>query len=148
MEMHLPLDFNVRIEESNFQEQFFPRINRQSRGSFSGVEESNQLMRGLLKEVNFGNVDSTLQFLETVDDMLHFDRRESGAGRETRIVDQLRKGGEPQDILDYLYGMSYLAPRYSLTFDQQEISQLARRAWAALTGFLPACRQGRHPDHH
>lgn len=125
MEMHLPLDFDVRIEESNFQDQFFPRINRQSRGSFSGVDESTQLMRGLLKEVNFGDVDSTLKFLETIDDMLHFDRRESGAGRETRIVDQLRKGGEPQDILDYLYGMSYLAPRYSLTFDRQEISQLS-----------------------
>lgn len=125
MEMNLPLDFDVRIEESNFQDQFFPHINRQSRGSFSGVDESNQLMRGLLKEVNFGDVDSTLTFLDTIDDMLHFDRRESGAGRETRIIDQLRKGANPQDILDYLYGMSYLAPRYSLTFDQQEISQLS-----------------------
>ncbi|WP_297900562.1 TrlF family AAA-like ATPase [Metallibacterium sp.] len=125
MDMHLPLDFDVRIEESNFQEQFFLRINRQSRGSFSGVDESSQLMRGMLKEANFGNVDSTLTFLETIDDMLHFDRRDSGAGRETRIVDQLRKDGEPQDIFDYLYGMSYLAPRYSLTFDQQEISQLS-----------------------
>jgi ABC-type lipoprotein export system ATPase subunit len=125
MDMHLPLDFDVRIEESNFQEEFFPRINRQSRGSFSGVDESNQLMRGLLKEVDFGDLESTLKFLETIDDRLHFDRRESGAGRETKIVDQLRKGGDPQDILDYLYGMSYLAPRYSLTFDHQEISQLS-----------------------
>ncbi|WP_345785612.1 TrlF family AAA-like ATPase [Xanthomonas campestris] len=125
MDMHLPLDFAVRIEESDFQDQFFPRINRQSRGSFAGVDESNQLMRGLLKEVDFGDVGSTLKFLETIDDMLHFDRRDSGGGRETRIADQLRKGGEPQDILDYLYGMSYLEPRYSLTFDGQEISQLS-----------------------
>jgi ABC-type lipoprotein export system ATPase subunit len=125
MDMHLPLDFDVRIEESNFQEQFFPRINRQSRGSFSGVDESNQLMRGLLKEVSFGDVDSTFEFLDTIDDMLHFDRRESGSGRETKIADQLRRGGDPQDIFDYLFGMSYLAPRYSLTFDQQEISQLS-----------------------
>jgi ABC-type lipoprotein export system ATPase subunit len=125
MDMHLPLEFAVRIEESDFQDQFFPRLNRQVRGSFAGVDESNQLMRGLLKEVDFGDVDSTLRFLEAIDDMLHFDRRETGAGRETRIVDQLRKGGEPQDILDYLYGMSYLAPRYSLTFNQQEISQLS-----------------------
>jgi len=125
MDMHLPLDFAVRIEESDFQDQFFPRINRQSRGSFAGVDESNQLMRALLKEVNFVDVGSTLKFLDTIDDMLHFDRRESGGGRETRIADQLRKGGEPQDILDYLYGMSYLEPRYSLTFDGQEISQLS-----------------------
>ncbi|KHM96465.1 ABC transporter, partial [Xanthomonas vesicatoria] len=110
MDMHLPLDFAVRIEESDFQDQFFLHINRQSRGSFAGVDESNQLMRSLLKEVNFGDVDSTLKFLETIDDMLHFDRRESGGGRETRVADQLRRGGEPQGILDYLYGMSYLDP--------------------------------------
>lgn len=125
MDMPLPLDFDVRIEESEFQEQFFLRINRQSRGSFSGVDESNQLMRGLLKEAEFGDVESTVAFLATIDDMLHFDRRESGGGRETKITDQLRRGGEPQDIYDYLYGMSYLAPRYSLTFDKQEISQLS-----------------------
>jgi predicted ATPase len=82
-------------------------------------------MRGLLKEVNFGDVESTLKFLSTLDDMLHFDRRESGGGRETMIVDQLRRGGEPLEIFDYLFGMSYLVPRYSLTYDQQEISQLS-----------------------
>lgn len=125
MEMHLPLDFDVRIEESEFQEQFLARINRQSRGSFSGVDESNQLMRDLLKVADFGDVESTLGFLAAIDDMLHFDRREIGGGRETKIADQLRRGGEPQDIYDYLYGMSYLAPRYSLTFDTQEISQLS-----------------------
>jgi ABC-type lipoprotein export system ATPase subunit len=125
MDMHLPLDFDVRIEESNFQDQFFTKINRQSRGSFAGVDESNQLMRGLLKEINFGEVDSTLKFLDTIDDMLHFDRRESGGGREAKLADQLRRGGEPQEIFDYLFGMSYLTPRYSLTFDKQEISQLS-----------------------
>jgi len=125
MDMHLPLDFDVRIEESSFQEQFLSRLNRQSRGSFSGVDESNQLMRGLLKEADFDNVGSTLQFLQSVDDMLHFDRRESGSGRETKLTDQLRKGVEPQEIFDFLYGMRYLAPRYSLTYDQQEIAQLS-----------------------
>jgi hypothetical protein len=125
MDMHLPLDFDVRIEESNFQDQFFSRINRQSRGSFSGVDESSQLMRELLKEANFGDLNSTIMFLDTIEDMLHFDRREFGADKETKIADQLRRGGEPQEIFDYIFGMSYLAPRYSLTFDKQEISQLS-----------------------
>ena len=125
MDMHLPLDFDVRIEESNFQEQFFPRINRQARGSFSGVEESAMLMRGLLKETNFGDVDSTLKFLDTIDDMLHFDRRDSSGGRETKIVDQLRGSRDPQELLDFVYGLDYLTPRYSLTFDHQEIGQLS-----------------------
>lgn len=125
MEMHLPLDFDVRIEESNFQEQFFAKVSRQSRGSFYGRDESNQLMRGLLTETNFDNVDSTLQFLDTIDDRLHFDRRESASGREAKLADQLRSGVESLEVLDYIFGMSYLAPRYSLTFDKQEISQLS-----------------------
>lgn len=124
MDMHLPLDFAVRIEESNFQDQFFAKINRQSRGSFYGKDESNQLMRALLTETDFDDVDSTLKFLEAIDDKLHFDRRDS-AGRETKFSDQLRVGVEPQEVLDHIFGMSYLAPRYALTFDQQEISQLS-----------------------
>jgi ABC-type lipoprotein export system ATPase subunit len=125
MEMHLPLDFDVRIEESNFQDQFFAKINRQSRGSFYGRDESNLLMRALLSEINFDDVDSTVKFLDSIDDMLHFDRRESASGRETKLADQLRSGADPQEVLDYIFGMGYLAPRYSLTFDKQEISQLS-----------------------
>lgn len=75
MEMHLPLDFDVRIEESSFQDQFFVKINRQSRGSFSGKDESALLLRNLINEANFDDVDSTLNFLETIDDRLRFDRR-------------------------------------------------------------------------
>lgn len=125
MDMHLPLDFDVRIEESNFQDPFFAKVNRQSRGSFYGRDESNLLMRKLLSEINFDESDSTLKFLDTIDDMLHFDRREGGSGRETKLTDQLRSGAEPLEVLDYIYGMGYLVPRYSLTFDGQEIGQLS-----------------------
>ncbi|MCW8208426.1 ABC transporter [Verminephrobacter aporrectodeae subsp. tuberculatae] len=125
MNMDLPLSFAVRIDGSDFQETFLRKINRQSRGSFSGMNESEQLMRGLLKEISFENVNSTLDFLGRIDYMLYLDHRESGGGRETKIADQLRRESNPQDILDYLFGMSYLTPRYSLTLNQQEISQLS-----------------------
>jgi ABC-type lipoprotein export system ATPase subunit len=125
MDMHLPLDFDVRIEESNFQDQFFAKISRQARGSFYGKDESNQIMRAILAETDFNDVESTLEFLETIDDKLHFDRRDSAAARDVKLSDQLRNGVEPQEVLDYIFGMSYLAPRYGLTFDEQEISQLS-----------------------
>jgi len=57
--------------------------------------------------------------------MLHFDRREQSTGRLSKIVDQLRNGVDTQEIFDYLFGMPYLVPRYSLTYDDQEISQLS-----------------------
>lgn len=124
-DMKLPLDFHVQIEESGFQDQFLGRLNRQVRGSFSGVEESNQIVRGLLNEVNFASVDAALAFAARIDDMLRFDRREGQQNREARLEDQLRRGGTSQDILDYVFGFEYLSPRYSLTYAGQEIGQLS-----------------------
>jgi len=125
MDMRLPLEFHVRIEESGFEEQFVNRLNRQVRGSFSGVEESSLLLRGLLQDAEFGSADDALAFASRIDQMLRADQREGQAGRETRLADQLRKGLEPLELLDYLFGMEYLAPRYALTYDGQEIGQLS-----------------------
>jgi ABC-type lipoprotein export system ATPase subunit len=124
MDMPLPLDFEVKIDESGFQEQFLNRLNRQARGSFSGIDESGLLVRNSLKEAGFESADDAIIFAEKIEDMLSYDRRDA-QGTETRLSDQLRKGVEPQEILDYLYGLAYLAPRYSLTYDKQEISQLS-----------------------
>jgi hypothetical protein len=56
--------------------------------------------------------------------MLRHDRRDQ-QGRPTRLEDQLRKGVEAHDVLNHLYGLSYLSPRYSLTYAGQEIEQLS-----------------------
>lgn len=125
MEMPLPLAFNVRIAEEGFQDDFLARINRQARGSFAGVDESNQLVHGMLRESDFGDPNSTVQFLSRIDDMLHFDRREGGSGNEMQPSDQLRKGNELKDVYDFLFGLSYLQPRYSLTYGGQEIGRLS-----------------------
>lgn len=124
-DMNLPLDFRVQVEESGFQDQFLSKLNRQVRGSFSGVEESNQIVRGLLNEVDFASVDSALAFAARIDDMLRFDRREGQQNREARLVDQLRRGETSQDLLNYVWGFEYLSPRYSLTYAGQEIGQLS-----------------------
>lgn len=125
MDMNLPLEFHVRIEETGFQDQFFNRLNRQVRGTFSGVEESNQLLRRLLQEASFAAADDAVAFAETIDGALRADKRDGQQERETRLAEQLRKGVEPIEVLDYLFGFDYLSPRYSLTYDGQEIGQLS-----------------------
>lgn len=125
MDMPLPLEFQVRIQEAGFEDQFLNRLNRQVRGSFSGVEESVQLLRGMIRETEFGSADEAVGFASRVDQMLHVDQREGQAARETRLADQLRKGVEPLEVLDYLFGFDYLMPRYSMTYDGQEIGRLS-----------------------
>lgn len=124
-DMQLPLEFLVRIEETNFEDQFLSRINRQVRGSFSGIEESALLLRSKIHESQFDTAESTINFVSMIDDMLHIDYRDGVAVRETKLIDQLRKGGDPQELLDYIFGLDYLSPRYSLTYDGQEIGQLS-----------------------
>lgn len=126
MEMPLPLDFDVRIAEVGFQDALLGRINRQTRGSFAGIDESNLLVRRLLKETDFMSVDAVVSFVDKIDDMLHFDRRVEGANSaELSVIDQLRKGNRSEDLYDFLFGLGYLRPQYSLTYDKQEISQLS-----------------------
>jgi ABC-type lipoprotein export system ATPase subunit len=125
MDMSLPLEFHVRIEEAGFQDQFLNKLNRQVRGTFSGIEESNQLLRRLLQEASFASAEEALAFAERIDQSLRADHRKGQDERETRLLDQLRKGVEPLEVLDYLFGFDYLSPRYSLTYDGQEIGQLS-----------------------
>jgi len=125
MDMQLPLEFHVRIEEADFEDQFLGKLNRQVRGSFSGVEESVQRLRGMLVDINFDKSVEAVEFAARIDEMLHFDQREGQVQRDTRLADQLRKGVEPQEVLDYVFGMEYLNPRYSLTYAGQEIGQLS-----------------------
>jgi predicted ATPase len=125
MDMRLPLEFHVRIEEAGFEDQFFNRLNRQIRGTFCGIEESSQLLRDMLQETGFTTAAEAVAFAEKIDSMLHSDQRDGQQGRDTRFIDQLRKGVEPAEVLDYLFGLDYLSPRYSLTYDGQEIGQLS-----------------------
>lgn len=125
MGMPLLLSFNVRIAEEGFQYGFLSRTNRQTRGSFSGIEESNQLIHSTLKETDFIDPKATLDFVNRIDDMLHYDRRECGNGIEIQPADQLRKGNELDEVYNYIFGLSYLQPRYSLTYGGQEIGQLS-----------------------
>lgn len=124
-EMNLPLDFQVRIAEASFGQQLSNRLNQRVRGSFSGVDESGQLIRTMLQEASFSTPREAVAFADRIDDMLHFDRRDGQNGRETRLEDQLSRGTSAQELLDFVFGFDYLAPQYSLTYDGQDIGQLS-----------------------
>ena len=125
LEMSLPLSFKVKIAEAGFEAGFLGKINRQARGSFSGVEESERRIQLLLKETDFNDVDSLMQFLMTVDELLHRYTRNDGNEKVMYVQDQLRKDEKVNDVYDQLFSLQYLKPEYSLTFDGQEINQLS-----------------------
>jgi wobble nucleotide-excising tRNase len=124
-ELSLDLDFKVRIVESGFRERFLDNINRNVRGTFAGIDESAALVTQCLEETDFEDVEAVLSFVDKLDDMLHVDRRAASAGAAVSVPSQLRRGYTVSGLYDVLFGLDYLAPQYSLTFNAQEISQLS-----------------------
>ena len=121
----IPLSFQVAIVEEGFTETFLEKINRQVRGTFSGIEESNTLLRRRLQTVDFDNEDSVVSFVEEMYSSLHSDKRPSAADAGVRVSDQIRTGETPLSVYDYLYSLSFLTPRYTLRYGGHEIHQLS-----------------------
>jgi DNA repair exonuclease SbcCD ATPase subunit len=122
----IPLSFQVSIVEEGFAVAFLEKINRQVKGTFSGIEESNTFLRRRLQAVEFDNEDSVLAFVEEIYSSLHVDKRPGVAGEPgVRISDQIRKGETPLSVYDYIYSLSFLTPRYTLRYGGHEIHQLS-----------------------
>jgi len=122
----IPLAFQVSIVEEGFASTFLEKINRQVKGTFSGIEESNILLRGILQRVNFDDEDSVIKFVDDIDSSLHVDKRPSVVGEPNILVsDQIKKGETPQVVYDYLFSLSFLTPRYTLHYGGREINQLS-----------------------
>jgi ABC-type lipoprotein export system ATPase subunit len=122
----IPLSFQVSVVEEGFASTFLEKINRQVKGSFSGIEESNALLRKSLQTVNFDNEDDVVAFVEEINLGLHVDRRpDIGGETPTRVSDQVRKGETPLSVYDYLFSLPFLTPRYTLRYRGHEIHQLS-----------------------
>lgn len=121
----LQLDFQVSIVESGFTDGLLNKINQGVRGSFIGKEEGRDVVKGIREKYDFNIVERVIAFLDEVLDHLSHDKRVSGASREVRVEDQLLRGETVQGLYNYIFGLDYLAPRYTLRMGNKELSQLS-----------------------
>lgn len=120
----IDLDFNVKIVDSGFRDNFTRIINRQVKGSFSGISESDALIDQWTKETDFDTSESVCSFVEQVESALHRDVRFEEF-KPIRVTEQLRAGATVDGLYDYIYGLSYLEPKYSLTYGGEELHHLS-----------------------
>lgn len=118
------LNFDVSITVLSFTETFLNHINQAVLGSFIGREEGQRTVESLLESIDPNSVDEILSFVEQTDDRLRHDRRE---GRNTDIftADQLRRGVTPEQVYDYVFGLSYLHPRFVLQSRVRPLDRLS-----------------------
>ncbi len=121
---HKALQFSATIAVDGLTEGLLDLIHRGRKGSFQGDQEGHARLRDLLARHDFNTPASVEAFLAEVQDHLDHDKGDQN-NPTVRLRDQLRQGKSPQDVHDFLYGLSYLRPRFELRWQGKAIDQLS-----------------------
>ena len=121
----LPISFAVDIVESDLSEKLWQRTNRQARGTFSGIKESEKQLRELRKVHDFNVQADVVAFVKELHNSFHHDKREGAIEVNVRPEHQLRQGESLVSLYDFIFGLSYLKPEYSLKFGEKGLEQLS-----------------------
>ena len=118
----LGLSVGVRIRNKEFEDRFLRYIHRGVRGAFSGPDGPRYLSQ-LIEETDFNDKESVLSFVSKVDESLRTNNADNG--EELRVEDQLRKGFSPDDLYEYVFGLEYLVPQFSLELGGKQLTELS-----------------------
>jgi len=114
------LEFQARLRgaSQDFADHVFSIVKQQS-GALRGQSESTNAMKAIFDNFDFSSEDHTAQFVDEALAMI----TSAGAGGDISGV--LRKDQEARILYDYLFGLSYLEPVYTLLFQDTAIEQLS-----------------------
>lgn len=116
--------FQAAITAPEFPELLLNNVNQTRRGSFSGGDEGRKQANRLVATADFQSADGAIAFVAAVIDHLRHDRRHPSAPT-VAISDQLKKGYNEEDLLDFLFSLKYLKPRYTIRWFGKEIEELS-----------------------
>jgi len=118
------LDFNASIVASDLESTFLGKINRGRKGSFNGIGEGNTALSRLVATADFQSAAGANNFAQELLNRLEYDHRVSPKTNSI-LKEQLVTGVEPIDILDTIFGLEYLVPRYQLRWSGKDLDELS-----------------------
>lgn len=118
---------------------------KQAVGPLRGEDESFAAVRQRFDKHGFKGADDTTAFATELHDLVAEASRASG-GIVPGIRAALRKDRDPTDVYDFIFGLQYLEPKYTLLFQETEIEQLSPgQRGALLLIFYLLVDKGRNP---
>ncbi len=103
-----------------FYEEFLKRVQKNVKGSFFG---DGRILTELASSVtDWQDEDNVFAGLSRIFDALHNDIRPDEVGA---IRDVFTQAKDPAALYDYLYGFSYLNPKYDLKVDNKDLEELS-----------------------
>lgn len=119
----LQLRFDVQISDVGFEAAFFSQVSQGVRGTYCGAEEGKKRLRKLLSDSDFASEDGVVKFVQKLVESLLVDKRDNTT--KTSVADLVRKGQTAQSLYDYVYGLDYLLPKYSLGIAGKPLAELS-----------------------
>jgi ABC-type lipoprotein export system ATPase subunit len=120
----IQLQFDAFLAPTRFDENFLEFIHRNRKGNFYGDDESRKTVQSLLEPYDFNSTTDVVGFLESLMTTLTEHSRE-GQPEQISIQSQMKPNKKITDLYDFIFGLSYLEPRYTLKLGGKDISQLS-----------------------
>jgi ABC-type lipoprotein export system ATPase subunit/predicted metal-dependent phosphoesterase TrpH len=118
---------------------------KQSIGELRGEDESFAAIRSRFEKYGFENAADARGFAEDIVSLLT-ESAEKTTSNVPGIRVLMRKDKEPAEVYNYLFGLQYLEPKYTLLFQDAQIEQLSPgQRGALLLIFYLLVDKGRNP---
>lgn len=117
-------EFEASISYSGLEDSLFALLNQGRKGSFCGVDDGRRVLKNLVAHADFSTEDGAVAFAATLLDHLTHDKRDRNSP-EIPISDQLKNKAAEADVLDCVFSLAYLKPRYSLKWSGKNIEELS-----------------------
>ncbi len=105
------------IVEQSFYKQFTDFISKQKRGSFSGIDGANKLVKELSVNVNWNNFDDIYHFIGNI-----FEKLNNYEDKPNLISEQII---QLKDFYNFIYSFDYFSPKYELCLGDKNLSELS-----------------------
>ncbi len=116
--------FEALITNADLGERLFQHISQSRRGTFNGAEEGKKRLAAMIDVADFASEQGVVTFIDSLLDALTHDKRESPSPA-VAISDQLKKGSGEVDVLNSVFALEWLVPRYSLRWSGKNLGQLS-----------------------
>jgi ABC-type lipoprotein export system ATPase subunit len=118
------LDFNASIFVTDIESQFLDKINQGRRGTFCGLEEGKSALSALVASADLQSMTGATKFANDLLDRLERDYRTSAKSKSV-FSEQLKIGVGPAEVLDHIFGLKYLVPKYELRWSGKDLDELS-----------------------
>jgi predicted ATPase len=97
---------------------------KQSIGELRGEDESRAAVKARLESQDLNTRPGVLAFAASLHSLLHDSARQRSPD-QADIINVMRKERAPSEVYDFIFGLDYLEPKYTLLFQDTQIEQLS-----------------------